>query len=64
MTEPLPTHDEAVRMLAVKAREGSVTAIVHLERYLRTQHAEQNEVDDAIDAILARAESNPGGGRD
>jgi hypothetical protein len=49
-------------MLAAKAREGSVTAIVHLERYLRTQHAEQNEVDDAIDAILARADQ--GGGRE
>ena len=44
MTEQLPTHDEALRMLAAKAREGSVTAIVHLERLLRTQKAEQTRV--------------------
>jgi hypothetical protein len=48
-------------MLAARAREGSVTAIVHLERLLRTQKAEQNEVDEAIDRILARAERERAG---
>jgi hypothetical protein len=56
------TYDEAFQLLVQKAREGSVSAVIHLEKVLRTQKAEQDEVDSTIDAILARADQ--GGGRD
>jgi hypothetical protein len=56
------TYDEAFQLLVQKAREGSVSAVIHLEKVLRTQKAEQDEVDSTIDAILARA--HPGGGRE
>src|SRR5919199_525875 len=59
MTEQLPTHDEALRMLAAKAREGSVTAIVHLERLLRTQKAEQTRV---RRCLIRGLRSQPGSG--
>jgi hypothetical protein len=56
------TNDEAFQLLVQKAREGSVSAVIHLEKVLRTQKAEQDEVDSTIDAILARA--HQGGGRE
>jgi hypothetical protein len=69
MTE-VPTYAEALAMLGDKAREGSVTAIVALERALRMRSADEAEdVGDAIDRILAEkdqgtvAESASGGQR-
>jgi hypothetical protein len=51
----IPTYDEALQMLADKAQEGSVTAIVALERALRNRAPEDvDEVGDAIDRILSR----------
>jgi hypothetical protein len=51
----IPAYDEALRMPARKAEEGSVTAIVALERPLRPRREEEagDEVHDALDRILA-----------
>jgi hypothetical protein len=60
MSEPqIPTYGEALRMLAAKAKEGSVTAIVALERALRTHYTnETDQVGEAIDRILAKRGSS------
>lgn len=50
----IPTYDEALAMLAAKAKEGSVTAIVALERALRTREDPEVDVGEAIDHILAK----------
>ena len=54
----IPSYNEALGMLAARAREGSVTAIVALERALRiVREEEEEEVDEvgaAIDRILAK----------
>ena len=55
MTERISYH-EAFELLVQKAREGSVSAVIHLEKVMRSQKGEQDEVDATIDAILARAE--------
>ena len=51
----LPSYTEALGMLAARAREGSVTAIVALERALRNVREEEPEdpVGDALNRILA-----------
>ena len=51
----IPSYNEALGMLAARAREGSVTAIVALERALRNVREEESEdpVNDAIQRILA-----------
>ena len=49
------TYSEAFDMLVQKAREGSVSAVIHLEKVLRSQKAAQDEVDSTIEAILARS---------
>jgi len=52
----IPTYDEALAMLAVKATEGSVTAIVALERALRTRPPvhEPDELDELIEEMMTR----------
>ena len=52
----IPSYNEALGMLAARAREGSVTAIVALERALRNVREEEESedpVNDAIQRILA-----------
>ena len=49
----IPSYEEALALLAQKAQEGSVTAIVALERALRSRKAEADEVHDVIDRILS-----------
>jgi hypothetical protein len=50
----LPTYDDVLRMLAEKAGQGSVSAMVALERALRHQVPEDDdEVGREIDRILA-----------
>jgi hypothetical protein len=55
MTERISYH-EAFELLVQKAREGSVSAVIHLEKVMRSQKGQQDEVDATIGAILARAE--------
>jgi hypothetical protein len=50
------SYEQALRMLAEKAQEGSVTAIVALERVLRTRERGERELDDAIAEIMAKAD--------
>jgi len=51
----LPTYDDVLRMLAEKAGQGSVSAMVALERALRHQVPEDDdEVGREIDRILAK----------
>ena len=55
----IPSYNEALAMLAARAREGSVTAIVALERALRNVREEdEDEVGAAIDRILAQKRSD------
>jgi hypothetical protein len=52
----IPTYDEALLLLAQKAQEGSVTAIVALERALRGREEAHDEVGEMIDKILNKAD--------
>jgi predicted component of type VI protein secretion system len=57
----IPSYNEALGMLAARAREGSVTAIVALERALRNVREEEESedpVNDAIQRILAEKRSD------
>jgi hypothetical protein len=62
MNTDLPTYDEVLEMLSVKAREGSVSAMIALERALRretSESSETEEVDEIIERILTeRADEN------
>jgi hypothetical protein len=50
----IPSYEDVLKMLAQKAADGSVSAMVALERALRPSNdTEVDEVGDAIDAILA-----------
>jgi tRNA C32,U32 (ribose-2'-O)-methylase TrmJ len=53
MKTDLPTYEEVLEMLSVKAREGSVSAMIALERALRRETPESDEVDD-VDEIIER----------
>ena len=48
----LPTYEEVLEMLSVKAREGSASAMICLERALRREDP-VDEVDEVIARILA-----------
>ena len=52
MTE-LPTYEEILQMLTVKAREGSVSAMIALERALRPGDADPEDIDEVIDRLLS-----------
>ena len=57
----IPSYKEALQMLAARAREGSVTAIVALERALRSVREEEESEDpvgDAINRILVEKRSD------
>jgi hypothetical protein len=55
----IPSYNEALGMLAAKAAEGFVTAVVALERALRNvREEEQDEVGDVIDRIIAEKRSD------
>ena len=53
----LPSYEDVLHMLAAKAGEGSVSAMVALERALRREEPE-DEVGEVIDRILARSEAS------
>ena len=58
----IPSYNEALGILAAKAAEGSVTAIVALERALRNVRDEDaDEVGDVINRILAKNRAVEGG---
>jgi hypothetical protein len=51
------TRDDVLELLSMKAAEGSVTAMVCLERALRYEQREQpDELDAELDRLLARDE--------
>lgn len=52
--DPIATHEEVLAMLTAEARQGSVSAAIALARELRAAEKRESEVDDAIDAILAK----------
>jgi hypothetical protein len=51
----LPSYNEVLQMLSEKARAGSVSAMIALERALRPQSQAQ-DVDEVIDRILSGEE--------
>jgi hypothetical protein len=53
MTEELPSYDDVLEMLSAKARNGSVSAMVALERALRPKK-DQERLDDELDDELER----------
>jgi len=49
------SHDDVLALLSAKARDGSVTAMVSLERALRiTPDDDHDEMDDELDRLLRR----------
>ena len=48
------SRDDVLELLSKKAAEGSVTALVCLERALRHQPPEPDELDDELDRLLRR----------
>lgn len=55
MNDEILTHEEALVLLSEKARAGSVTALVALERALRLSGRHQENIDDAFDRLLGEA---------
>jgi hypothetical protein len=54
MKTDLPTYDEVLEMLTAKAREGSVSAMVVLERALRPPGDDPEGIEeDELDRLLA-----------
>ncbi len=47
------THDDVLKLLSAKARDGSVTAMVSLERALRMAD-DHDDLDEELDRILRR----------
>ena len=56
--QEIASHEETLRMLTEKAREGSTSAMIALERALRAaaNQQEEDEVGNAIDRILEQGE--------
>jgi len=48
------SHDDVLALLSAKARDGSVTAMVSLERALRMTDDDHDELDDELDRLLRR----------
>ena len=53
MKSDLPTYQEVLELLTVKAREGSVSAMIALERALRPGDADPEDIHDVIDRLMA-----------
>ena len=53
MKTDLPAYDEILELLTVKARAGSVSAMIALERALRPAEADPEDIDEVIDRLLA-----------
>jgi hypothetical protein len=47
------SREEVLTLLSQKAREGSTSAMIALERALRAQDREQSEIDEVIDRLMA-----------
>ena len=46
------TREEVLALLSKKAREGTVSAAIALERALRIGHCEQPELDDELERLI------------
>jgi hypothetical protein len=53
-TEELPSYDDVLEMLSAKARDGSVSAMVALERALRPKKDQDHVDDELLDDELER----------
>lgn len=55
MSDDLPSYEDVIRMLAAKAGDGSVSAMIALERALRnTDRDDQDPIDDELDRLLRK----------
>lgn len=54
MSDKILSHTEVLEILSQQAKDGSVTAAAALERALRAVARQEDEIDDAIDRILAK----------
>ena len=53
--EKILSHDEVLELLSDRAREGSISAAIALERALRAKdEGEEDEVGEALNRILSR----------
>ena len=50
------TREDVLELLSMKAADGSVTAMVCLERALRYEREEPDELDTELDRLLSRDE--------
>ena len=54
MSEEIATRDEVLALLTVKAREGSTSAMIALERALRARDQGEDELDDELERLIQR----------
>jgi hypothetical protein len=52
MTNDILTREQALQLLSKKAREGSVSAAIALERALRISPPEQDELEDELERLI------------
>jgi hypothetical protein len=52
VSDEILSRSEVLALLSQKAREGSTSAMIALERALRARERDEDEVGDAIDRIL------------
>ena len=56
MSEEILTYEEVLALLSEQARAGKVAALVSLERALRPEGPEQEDIDAELDRILGKGE--------
>jgi hypothetical protein len=54
MTENVLTRQEVLALLSTKAKEGSVSAAIALERALRIADEPDDDVDDELERLLSK----------
>jgi hypothetical protein len=54
MTENVLTRQEVLALLSTKAKEGSVSAAIALERALRIADEPDDDVDDELERLLTK----------
>ena len=57
------SRTEVLELLSQKARDGSTSAMIALERALRAKNRDEDEIGTVLDQILEEAEGDPGGSR-
>jgi hypothetical protein len=54
MSEEIATRDEVLALLTTKAREGSTSAMIALERALRARDQGEDELEEELERLIQR----------